>query len=236
MICVITGATKGIGRATTLMLAPIATGLALCARNEADLTALQAELSARHPELPVYTCVADMADREQVEDFSEGVREAFGEVNVAVLNAGIFLPGGIATEADGTLEKLWAVNVAGPYHLIRAILPMIQKQANTGALVVMIGSTASETAYPNGGAYGMTKHAVLGMAKNLREEMKPLGVRVTCIMPGATYTASWEEMDIDPERLMPAEDVARAVLFAVQSSPRTVVEEILMRPQLGDLA
>lgn len=232
MICVITGATKGIGRATTLMLAPIASGLALCARNEAELDALQAELSARHPELPVYTSITDMADKEQVVEFGEGVKAAFGEVDVLVLNAGIFMPGGIATEAEGALETQWAVNVAGPYHLTRAMVPAIQKP---GSLVVLIGSTASETAYPNGGAYGMTKHAVLGMAKNLREEMKPRGIRVTCIMPGATYTASWEGSDVDPERLMPAEDVARAVLFAVESSPRTVIEEILMRPQLGDL-
>jgi short-subunit dehydrogenase len=76
---------------------------------------------------------------------------------------------------------------------------------------------------------------MLGMSKNLREELKGHGIRVTSVMPGATYTASWEGADIPQERLMKATDVAATIYHAFALSKTSVVEELVMRPQLGDL-
>jgi short-subunit dehydrogenase len=81
----------------------------------------------------------------------------------------------------------------------------------------------------------MSKYALYGMTKVLREEMKTHGVRVTAVLPGATRTASWEGTDLPEERFIRPEDVADSVWSAFSASPRTVVEEVLIRPQLGDI-
>jgi short-subunit dehydrogenase len=98
-----------------------------------------------------------------------------------------------------------------------------------------ICSIASLNAYPNGGSYSISKFALLGFSKNLREELKPHGIKVTAVCPGATMTDSWAGSNIDPKRIMEAEDVAKIIFTASQLSPMADVEDIIMRPQLGDL-
>jgi short-subunit dehydrogenase len=96
-------------------------------------------------------------------------------------------------------------------------------------------SIASIKAYPNGGSYAISKFALLGFSKVLREELKEYGVRVTAVLPGATRTASWDGIDLPEDRFMRAEDVAETVFSAYSISERSVVEEIIIRPQLGDI-
>lgn len=98
-----------------------------------------------------------------------------------------------------------------------------------------MGSVAGLTAYPNGGTYAVSKWAMLGMTKCLREELKPHQIKVTSILAGATYTSSWEGVDLPIERFMKSEDVAESVWAAYNLSPQSVVEEIVIRPQLGDI-
>ena len=125
------------------------------------------------------------------------------------------------------------VNLYGPYHLTRTLLPAMMRRRS--GHVINMCSIASVIAYPNGGAYTVTKFALLGFSKSLREEMKPYNIKVTSILPGATWSASWAGADFPEERLMPAEDVAEAVVSATRMGPSSVVEEIVIRPQLGDL-
>jgi NADP-dependent 3-hydroxy acid dehydrogenase YdfG len=96
-------------------------------------------------------------------------------------------------------------------------------------------SVASIKAYTNGGAYSISKFALLGFSKNLREEMKPYNIKVTSIIPGAAYTESWASSGIEEKRFMQAKDIAEMVYAASQLSPQACVEEILLRPQLGDI-
>jgi short-subunit dehydrogenase len=98
-----------------------------------------------------------------------------------------------------------------------------------------ICSTASKIPYINGGSYCVSKFALYGMSKVLREEMKTHNVKVTSVLPGATLTASWEGTDIPAERFMPPEDVAASIWNAYSLSSRTAVEEIILRPQRGDV-
>jgi short-subunit dehydrogenase len=125
------------------------------------------------------------------------------------------------------------VNLFGPYHLTRAIVPVMM--ARKKGLIINIGSIASLIAYPNGGAYTISKFALLGFSKCLREEMKPHGIKVTTVFPGSTWSASWEGADFPHERLMIPEDVAEAIVSVTRLSDASVVEELLIRPQLGDL-
>jgi NAD(P)-dependent dehydrogenase (short-subunit alcohol dehydrogenase family) len=90
-------------------------------------------------------------------------------------------------------------------------------------------------AYPNGGSYAISKFALLGFSRCLRAELKEYGIRVTAVMPGATLTDSWAGTSYPNDRFMPPEDVAEMVFSAYSLSTRSVVEDIIIRPQLGDL-
>jgi short-subunit dehydrogenase len=98
-----------------------------------------------------------------------------------------------------------------------------------------ICSIAALKAYPNGGSYSISKYALMGFSKNLREEMKPFNIKVTTVYPGAVYTASWEESGIDPKRIMETTDIADSIYTISKLSPQACVEDIVLRPQLGDL-
>jgi short-subunit dehydrogenase len=124
-------------------------------------------------------------------------------------------------------------NLFSAYHLTRSLIEGMKNRKS--GHIFNVCSTASIVAYPNGGSYCIAKFALLGMSKVLREEMKPHGIRVTSLLPGATFTASWEGVDLPEERFMPPQDVAEMVWAAYSLSPRSVVEEILLRPMLGDL-
>jgi NADP-dependent 3-hydroxy acid dehydrogenase YdfG len=98
-----------------------------------------------------------------------------------------------------------------------------------------MSSIAGRQAYPGGTGYCAAKFGVAGLAQVLRAETKTSGVRVCCVYPGAAWTPSWQSSGVKEERIMPAEDVARAFLDVYRLSRRTVVEEIVLRPQLGDV-
>ena len=161
------------------------------------------------------------------------VEAEFGPSAALVNNAGVFLPGLISEEDDGLLEQQIETNLNRAYYLTRALLPLMLPQQR-GDIFNMC-SIASKIAYPNGGSYSISKFALLGFSKVLREELKDKGIRVSAILPGATWSNSWAGVDLPEERLMQANAIAIAVWSAYQMSPSAVVEEIVLRPQLGDL-
>jgi NADP-dependent 3-hydroxy acid dehydrogenase YdfG len=101
--------------------------------------------------------------------------------------------------------------------------------------VFNISSIAGLKAYPNGGAYSVSKFALRGFSMNLRDELKPYNIKVTTVFPGASYTDSWAASGIERERFMEASDIAKMVYAAFLLSPQACVEEITLRPQLGDI-
>ncbi len=234
MKIVITGATKGIGRAIAEVFAKAGFDLAVCSRKTADLQALQEELEAKY-DIKVLHKATDVSKKEEVLAFAEYIQSHWTQVDILMNNAGVFLPGEIHTEEDGKLESQIETNLYSAYHLSRALMPLMLPH-KTGHIFNMC-SVASLKAYPGGGSYSISKFALLGFSKVLREEMKTHGIRVTAIMPGATWSASWAAMkDQLPEnRLMKAEDVADAIFGAYKLSDQTVLEELILRPQLGDL-
>jgi short-subunit dehydrogenase len=125
------------------------------------------------------------------------------------------------------------INLKSAYHLTRRLLPGMM--ARRSGHIFNICSVAGLQAYPNGGAYSISKWAMLGFSRNLREELRPHGVKVTAVHPGATLTGSWDGFDIDPSRIMESDDIARMVVASASLSPQACVEDILLRPQLGDL-
>lgn len=229
----VSGCTKGIGLAIVQKFANEGFNVAGCSRNEKDLKKLFAKLSAKFPKQRFFMEVCDVANTKLLKIFAKDVIKEFGKIDVLVNNAGTFMPGSIIKEEDGAFEKQWLTNVSSAYHLCRMIVPPMIKQKS--GHVFNICSTASITAYTNGGSYSISKHAMLGLNNVLREELKSKNVKVTAILPGATHTESWKNSDLPKERFMPAEDIAMMVFNAYSLSPQSNVEEILIRPQLGDI-
>jgi short-subunit dehydrogenase len=228
---VITGATKGIGRAIAEKFASEEWGLALCARNESDLELLKSEI--RNPKSEVLIQKCDVSKREDIKTFAEKILNEFGTVDIIINNAGIFIPGQVINEEEGTLEKLIETNLYSAYHLTRMLLPkMIERKSGH---IFNICSVASIQAYTNGGSYSISKFALLGLSKALREELKEHYIKVTALIAGATYTDSWSQSNLPETRFMKAEDIAQTVWDVYHLSENTVVEEVLLRPMLGDI-
>ncbi len=229
---VISGATKGIGRAIAEKFAAEKYNVAVCARNETQLLAMKSHIEEEYA-VKCLVFKADMSVKSEVLAFADLVKSEFDKVDILVNNAGFFLPGQVHSEEDGTLEKQIETNLYSAYHLSRALIPSMLE--NKDGHIFNICSVASIIAYPNGGSYSISKFAMLGLSKALREEMKPHNIRVTALLPGATYTASWEGVELPQERFMKSEDIANTVYATYELSKQTVIEEIIMRPQLGDL-
>jgi len=228
MNAIITGATKGIGRAIAEKFAKEGINLAVCSRNADELAELKSSLA-----VDVHTQVVDVSKKENVLGFAAFCSEKFDTVDWLINNAGVFLPGDLHDEADGQLEKLMETNLYSAYHLTRAILPQLKKQGS--GTIVNISSVAGLHAYPQGGSYSISKFALTGFSKNLRFELKEENIKVTTVYPGATWSNAWANSGVDPERIMEANDIAESIFALKHLSPKAVVEDIILRPQLGDL-
>lgn len=232
-IVIVTGGTKGIGRATIERFMEAGFDVATCARREADLVQLQHELQTKFPQQQLFYKTTDMAIKSEVEAFVAYIHSLGRSIAVLVNNTGLFAPGQIHNEPEGTLESMIETNLYSAYHLTRGVIEKMIS-AKKGHIFNLC-STASITAYTNGGSYCISKFALYGMTKVLREELKPHGLKVTAILPGATLTASWEGVELPEERFIQARDVAESIWSAYNLTPGAVVEEILIRPQLGDI-
>jgi short-subunit dehydrogenase len=233
MTTIITGASRGLGKAIASQFAAAGYDLVLSSRDPAALDAAVRELGERYPAIAIRSKAADLSDKRQAQELGRWVMESGLAVDVLVNNAGQFIYGSLFEEAEGVLEQLIAVNLYSAYHLTRALLPAMM--ARKAGHIFNICSIASLKAYHHGGAYGISKYALAGFSANLREEMKEHGIKVTAVYPGAVFTDSWAGSGVDPHRIMEAADIARMVVAAAELSPQAVVEEIVLRPQLGDL-
>jgi short-subunit dehydrogenase len=233
MNAVITGASRGIGKAIAEIFAMHGYDLYLTSRDQDKLLKAVEELKTRFPEISIDGKAFDLAKKQEAILFAQWVAQAEGDIDVLVNNAGSFIPGNISDEPDGALEIMMEVNLYSAYHTTRTLLPKM-KAAGSGH-IFNICSIASLSAYPNGGAYSISKFALLGFSKNLRHELMDHGIKVTAVMPGAVYTDSWKGSGVEKQRIMEPEDIASMIYAASQLSPQAVMEEIILRPQLGDL-
>jgi NAD(P)-dependent dehydrogenase (short-subunit alcohol dehydrogenase family) len=231
-LIVITGASQGIGAAVAEAFAalPGAT-LALLARNPARLEAVALRCRQQGAVAQAYPC--DVTNDTAVQQTATTVLRDLGPPDVLVNNAGVFQPGSLLETTPADFRAQLAINLTSAFVVTQAFLPSMMA-ARRGTLF-FLASIASLRAYPGGVAYGTAKHGLLGLARAVREETKPFGLRVTAVLPGATWTPSWDGTPLPESRFMPAEDIARTLVDIYQLSDRTVVEEVLLRPQPGDI-
>jgi short-subunit dehydrogenase len=233
MNAIITGASKGIGKAIAEKLVLQNCNIAICARDEKQLQETKSQLQMLNPAVAIFTMVADLSKKNEAQLFGKQCLENFQTIDILINNAGSYMPGDITTEADGTIEKMIETNLYSAYHLSRIIVPKMQAQMS--GHIFNMSSIAGLQAYKNGGAYSISKFALQGFSKNLREELKSYFVKVTTINPGATMSDSWSGSGIEEDRIMKAADIAEVLWNAYQLSKQTVVEDIVLRPILGDL-
>src|SRR5215203_5876300 len=205
MNAVITGASRGIGKAVAEVFATHGYNLCLTSQNESSLLKTIEELQTRFPNNTIDGKAFDLGQKMQAQLFGQWISHTVDTIDVLVNNAGSFIPGNISDEPDGALEPMLEVNLMSAYHVTRTVLPKMMA-AKTGHIFTMC-SIASLAAYTNGGAYSISKFALLGFTRNLRKELYEHGIKVTAVIPGAVYTDSWKSSGVTEQRLMKAEDI-----------------------------
>jgi short-subunit dehydrogenase len=232
-VVVITGASQGIGAAIAEAFAADTKGvrLALVARSAGNLAAVARACARLGAVTAVFPC--DVSDEAAVADLEASVRRRFGAVDVLVNNAGKYFGAPFLSTPVADFDRMLSANLRSLFLVTRAFAPgMVRRRRGD---IFNMGSVAGITALPGASAYSAAKFGVAGLSKSMRAEFKDKGVRVCCVHPGATVSPSWKGSGVPAKRMMPSEDVAQAFLALYNMTRRTVVEEVVLRPQLGDL-
>jgi NADP-dependent 3-hydroxy acid dehydrogenase YdfG len=220
-VLLITGASSGIGAATARAAAKAGYRVALAARRSEPLAALAEQLGGPSRAIPVTVDVTNWADQQRM---VTATLEAFGSIDAVFANAGMNGLAGWTADSVEHWREMVLTNVYGPAITVRAALDAV---IDSRGHVVLTSSRAGR--YPIAGSlYGATKSAVTAMGEALRLELHGHGVRVTVVHPGWVDTPMFPGEP--PADILTADDIARAVVFALQQPPRVSVNELLVRP------
>jgi clavulanate-9-aldehyde reductase len=232
-VALVTGASKGIGRATALSLAREGADIVAAARSGDLLGALRGEVEALGRRCLAQPC--DVTQREQCERLVRQAAEALGGIDILVNNAGVGYSGAVIDSDPDEAERMLKVNVLGVYLMTRAVLPaMIQRG---GGDIVNLGSVAGVKYSPNFAVYSATKFAVRALSEALRNEVQAHNIRVTLVHPGMTRTAFYDSfaekgapIPVDKGALLEPDDVADAIRYAVSQPSGVALNEVTIRP------
>lgn len=233
MNAIVTGATKGIGLAIAKHLAANNYNLALCARDIDELQHLKSSLEKQYSKLTIIVRATDCEKPEEVSSFADFVDKSFPFVDVLINNAGLFIPSRLIDETVDVFQRQMQVNVFTPYFLCRYFGAKMQHAAK--GHIINICSISSIKPTVSAGSYSISKMALLGLTRVLRDELMPDGVKVTAVLPGSTLTSSWAGTSISPERFIDADDIARSIIACLSMSAGANVDEIIIRPLKGDI-
>ena len=217
----VTGGSRGIGRAVAEALAAAGARLTMLARDADALGRVAGELGAR-------AIPCDVANQADIDRALHLIGDA---PDILVNNAGLFQPRPLDETSPAALAAALEVNLVAPFRLVHAIVPRMRARGSGD--IVSIGSIADHQAFPGNAAYGASKHGLRALHDVMRTELRGTGVRVTLISPGPVDTSLWDEIDPDSRegftprsRMLPPNAVAAVVLFAV-SQPRDVDVELV---------
>ena len=231
----VTGASSGIGRATALAMAAAGARVALSGQSEDRLGAVARIIGAEAVVLP-----ADLAASGAPEAVAAQALAALGRIDILVANAGLYVPGEVATGDAAVWDRMLAVNVHAVFHLVRAVLPgMIARGAGD---IVVTSSISGHQAFREEPVYSATKHAVQAFVHGLRRQVAPQGIRVGAVAPGTVVNALWGYHDEDriaakvaAHQGLRSEDVAEAVLFMLTRPPHVTIRDLVILPQNEDV-
>jgi 3-oxoacyl-[acyl-carrier protein] reductase len=226
MNVIITGATKGIGRAIAVKMAAEGYNVAVCARNAADLE--QLKLALKDAKGKVLTTIADCAKKDEILACCELFSQHFNTIDVLVNNVGIYMPSNILDESDENFELQQAVNLNASYYFSKFFGRMMRAQCK--GHIFNICSVASKQALIEAGSYCVTKAAMYSLNNVLRKELAEHQVKVTAILPGSTLTSSWEGTTLPPEQFVQPEDIANTIYNLLSISKGANVDELIITP------
>jgi len=232
-VAVITGASKGIGRATARRLARDGGRIVGCATSTDLLAELKDRIESDGGDCMVRKC--DVADRHDCEHLVKSVQERYGRIDILINNAGIGYSGKVVDLRTDDAEQMVRVNILGVYHMTRAVLPlMIEQQSGD---IVNIGSVAGLKYSPGFALYSATKFAVRAFSEALRNEAQAHNIRVVTVHPGMVntnffdaFTRDGSPLPVEKERLLKAEDVAETIHFALTRPDSVGLNELTVRP------
>ncbi len=224
---VITGASRGIGRATVLALAGPDTAFFLTGRDPEALA--EVAQNARSQGADTESLTGDLTDTTFLKKLAGAIETWAGStgLDAVILNAGVARVKPILETTLEDYDLQMDLNVRAAFYLAKRCSPLL----NPYGLLVFVGSIAGHRVFPNWGVYCATKHALRALAKAFRIELKPQKIRVTLISPGAVDTDLWQDIP-NPRRenMLLAEDVAQWIRYAVESPERVDVEEVILTP------
>lgn len=225
----VTGATQGIGRATAFALGRAGYRVGVWARTAARVDALVMELKGEAIEAA--GAAADVSDPAQVTRAVAHLADALGDASLLVNNAGVLIARPFEELTLEDWDVTMATNLRSLYLVTRAVLPAMRRRRE--GTIVNVASLAGRNGFAGGTAYAASKHAVLGFGRSLMLELRKEGIRVITICPGSVDTGMLRDQPMlksDPQRILRPEDVADAVLHAVQLPARALVSELDIRP------
>ncbi|MGG0855879.1 3-ketoacyl-ACP reductase [Metabacillus fastidiosus] len=219
----VTGAGKGIGKATAIALAKEGVNIGLLARTEADLRDVAAEIEQLGVKVAYAT--ADVSSLEEVEKAVNHVTSQLGSFDILINNAGIGKFGGFLELDPEEWKKIIDVNLMGVYYVTRSVLPQLIEK--NGGDIINISSTAGQKGAPVTSAYSASKFGLLGLTESLALEVRKHNIRVTALTPStvATELAYKENLtDGNPEKVMQSEDLAELIVAQLKLHPRVFVK------------
>src|SRR5690348_544487 len=222
----VTGASRGIGRAVALRLARLGASVAICGRNRADLQRTAAEVLAEGVKaLPI---VADVTRAKEVQQMIEQSCKELGEIEILVNNAGIGIFGPFHERSEADWDAVVDTNLKAIFLTSRAVAPRMMRRGR--GHIINISSLASKSAFAGGAIYCASKWGLMGLTACMAEDLRAHGVRVSAICPGSVATEFSPHAGRDPATLLQPEDVAHAVGMLVTQSPRSFISEVDVRP------
>lgn len=228
-VALVTGATEGIGRAIAFALGRAGYRIGACARTPSKLRELQAQLTQAGVAAAVHP--ADVSEPADVETMAAELERALGPADVLVNNAGIGILKPFEELTLDEWDSTMATNLRSLYLVTRAVLPGMRRRKR-GA-IVNISSLAGKNGFAGGTAYAASKHALMGFARSLMLEVRKDDIRVITICPGSVDTPLLQGQSLlkpNLERILRPEDVAAAVVAALELAPRATVSELEVRP------
>ncbi|MGH9742436.1 MAG: SDR family oxidoreductase [Candidatus Acidiferrum sp.] len=225
-VALVTGGSRGIGRAIAFRLAQLGASVAICGRDSEALKAAEAGLKKIGS--PVYSRIADVSRSTDVSVLVDATQAALGPISILVNNAGIGLFGPAHEKTEADWDHVLGTNLKSIFLVSRAVVPsMIGRGAGD---IINISSLAGRNAFAGGGLYCASKWGLQGLSACMAEDLREHGIRVSVVSPGSVATDFSPRGPKDPSKALAPEDVAHAVEMIVTQAPGSFLSEIQLRP------
>jgi len=225
-VALITGGSRGIGRAIAIKLASVGSAVAICGRDEAKLAATEREILAQG--VRAIAVRADVTQQNDVTKLVEKVKSTLGPISILVNNAGMGLFGPIHEKTEAEWDQLMNTNVKSVFLVSRTVIPGMIVRA--GGDIINISSLAGKSVFAGGGVYCASKWALQGLSGCMAEDLREHGIRVSTVCPGSVATEFGGRGPKDPAKVLKPEDVAHAVAMIAMQGPQSFVSEVNVRP------